>query len=346
MRDRWTWDLLDQDDQQVSSLSTMEADGQITLNLDADVRAAGSFRMREDLDLPVDWLTVRLRPVHTDLDTGESEPWGVFLPVVPATSWTATGRSWSGTLLDKTSILAASGPDQTYVVPAGTPIVARVVSIISEQADDRIAATPSDATVSAEMTWDIQDSPTWLTICNELLKACGYEAVWVDRTGQWRVQPYRLPADRPVEFTFERGPTSVHLPSFDETRDDFSVPNVVTCVGKGSGDDPPLVAVARNDNPASRYSTVARGREIVRRYTSVEAADQAALYAQAQRYLTEESGPGTKIDFTHAIRPLWLGSAVRFQDRGVSSLATVNEMRLQTRAGQLVESKLTEVIAP
>lgn len=345
MADRWTWDLLDEDDQLIRTLDTVESDGQVTLNLDSTVRGGGSFTMRDRLDETLDWLTVRLRPMRMDLTTGVETPWGVFLPVVPTGSYSAVGRSWSGQMVDKTSILQAAGPVETFTVPVGTPIVTRVQQIIQSVADSRIAVTASPAVTVAAMTWDVADSPTWLTICNDLLAAAGFSAVWVDRWGQWRLEPYVLPAARAVEWEFVRGETSIHLPDFDVTRDDFTVPNVVTCVGQGSGDTPPPVAVARNDNPLSRYSTVRRGREIVKRYTSVEAADQTALYQQAQRFLVESSSPGTSIDMRHLIRPLWLGSKVRFSDRDVSVDATVNEMRIHTRPGQLVETKLSEVIA-
>lgn len=344
MRDRWTWDLLDMDDQVITTLTTMTNEGEIALNLDADIRGGGRFEMREDLSLSVDWLTVRLRPTHWNLDTGESEPWGVYLPVVPTTGYTAVRKRWSGTMLDKTSILQASGPDQTYTVPAGTPIVPLVENIVRTHADSRIACTPSTAVTAAAMTFDVGDEPSWLTVCDTLLDAAAYEALWVDRTGQWRIQPYVLPSDRPMEFHFERGPHSTHTPVFDRTRDDFSTPNVVTCVGKGDGDTPPLVAVARNDNPDSPYSTVRRGREIAKRYTNVEASDQGSLYQQAQKYLVANGAPGTTLDIEHLMAPIWLGAAGTFLDRDVNVLVTVNEMRMQTRPARLCASKLTEAI--
>lgn len=345
MRDDWTWDLLDSDDQLITRLDTMTGGGQVALNLDADIRGGGRFEMRDDLHLSVDWLTVRLRPTHHNLDTGESEPWGVYLPVVPTTGYTAVGRSWSGTMVDKTTLLASSGPDETFTITQGTGIVETVMSLVAEYGGPRIAATPSTATTSSAMTWDVGDSPSWLTVCNDLLAAAAYRALWVDRWGQWRIEPYVLPSVRAREFEFVRGPSAVHTPVFDWTRDEYSVPNVVTCVGTGSGEDPPLVAVARNDNPDSPYSTLRRGREIVKRYQNVEATDQAALYQRAQRFLVESGSPGATIDMEHVVRPMWLGSAGIFRDRGVDAVVTVNEMQLETRPGRLCKSKLTEVIS-
>lgn len=340
--ERWTWDLLDLNDQVIRTLSTVDTGGVLEGNVNADIRWGGRFAMHED-EWDIDWLKVRLRPVYHDLTTEVELPWGLYIPVVPQTDFSPTGRSWSGTIVDKTSILAGSGPVETYSVAPGTNITNLVMQIIREQADDRIACTQSDVVTTGMMTWSTD--ATWLRIVNDLLDAAGYFAVWCDRWGQWRVEPYSLPSDRLVKHVFEPGPESVHLPRFARVQDEMNVPNRVRCVGQASGDDPPLIGVAVNENPESRYSVQQRGRVIETRYDNVEATDQATLTGIAQRRLVEASSPGLTVeDVRHAVMDLWTNDVVSFNDSGVrQERATVEKMTVTCRPGQLVSTTLRGV---
>ena len=334
--EEWTWDILDLTDQLITTVDTMETGGIIELNVNADLRGGGRFTMRQGAS-DIDWLKVRLRPWSHDLTTGMSLPWGVYIPVVSQADISPKGRSWSGTIVDKTSILNASGPLETYSVASGTQIIPLVVSIIQEQADSRIASTPSDATTSGMMTWD--SDATWLRIINDLLDAAHYFAISTDRWGQWRIDPYVLPASRGVRHAFTPGIDSIHLPSFASVRDETNVPNRVRCIGQADGENQPLVGVAINENPLSRYSVQQRGRIIEKRYDNVEASDQATLNAIAQRRLVEASSPGQTMEgVTHRVVDLWLNDVVRFSDGGVETLATVDKMTVTCTPGKLVES--------
>lgn len=44
---------------------------------------------------------------------------------------------------------------------------------------------------------------TWLRVINDLLRTINYTSVWADESGRFRAGPYRAPADRPVDFTFD-----------------------------------------------------------------------------------------------------------------------------------------------
>lgn len=339
--ERWTWELLDLNDQLIRELPTVEASGTLEGNVNSEIRWGGRFEMHE-LDEDIDWLQTRLRPVYHNLTSGERLSWGVYIPAVPQTSIAPTGRSWAGTILDKTLILSKSSPLETYSVAAGTPIVPLVAQIIREQADNRIALTPSDVATTGMLTWD--NGTAWLRIVNDLLDAAGYFSVWCDRSGQWRLEPYALPSQRATRHEFAPGPGSVHLPRFARVQDEAEVPNRVRCIGQASGDEPPLVGIAVNENPDSRFSVQRRGRIIEKRYDNVEAADQAALNALAQRRLVEATSPGLTIEgVRHGVMDLWLNDAVAFADGGVSTRATVDKMRLTCRPGSLVETVLRGV---
>lgn len=339
----YTVTLLDRDDQEIQALDGVTG-GSITNNVNARLRQSGSLTLT-DRGQDVDWASQRIRidwHVHTRLG---DMTWGlgVFLFAAPKLSQHDGWRQWSVELLGKLTILDEDAVEETYSVSSGTVVTDLVVSLIQSAGEDRVACTPSDAVTAAMMTWDPGTSK--LTIINDLLASINYWSLWTDGEGQYRVEPYVAPAQRPVTWMFEDGESSIHLPEWELDQDTAGVPNKVVLVGQGDEDTPALVGVALNENPDSPYSYQARGRWITYPEDGVEAADQATLDALAQRKLTDLSTPNATISAQHMPIPLLGNERVAWRSQGEMADAIVQQATLSLEASALMSSDLLEVVS-
>ncbi len=98
------------------------------------------------------------------------------------TGWSLVGRSPEATLLTDSA-------HQTYTVLAGTGVLARVRQILLDRGvpADRIAFPTTDKALTSPATFDpLQDAEgsKWLRICNALLAAGGFYALYADNEGR------------------------------------------------------------------------------------------------------------------------------------------------------------------
>ena len=248
------------------------------------------------------------------------------------------GRSRDITLIDKMTVVHGDLLTTTLQIPAGANIIQQVSMQIQLSGENRIAATPSAATLSNPMTWEPGTSR--LTVINDLLTTAGYWALWTDGSGQFRVEPYLAPADRPIAWTFEEGAASIHSPYWEYEVSLWEATNTVVMISQENDDGSIWSASAVDDNPESPTSTVAMGRvlnPIVEE--NVEASSLANLQAQATRKLIDNSNVIGKIRVSHAVIPLWYNQAVKFKSQGMDTTATVTKMSLSLTPGSLVSAE-------
>lgn len=227
-------------------------------------------------------------------------------------------------LLTKVAIVDTDAVEQTYSLPAGAPIIPAVVDLIESTGETRIAVTDSDAVTSADLTFEAGESK--LTIINDLLTSADYSALWTDGTGQFRVEPYVEPLDRPVAFEFISGETSIHKPDWSREQDILNVPNRVIVISPGSDDEPPIIGTAENDDPNSPFSIPSRGRVIARVEEVSDMSSVSAANSYAQRLLEGGMAPQATLAVEHAIVPLEPGDLIRFSSAGQERMATIREM--------------------
>src|SRR5690606_10255639 len=162
---------------------------------------------------------------------------------------------------------------------------------------------------------------------NDLLQSAGYWSLWCDGSGQFRVEPYTNPADRPVSYSFEHGDTSVHFPDWSRNQDNSSVPNRFVAVGQGDEEDPPLVGVATNEDPLSPYSYQSRGRWITATEEGVEGDSQGVFDRYAAKKLRDAMTPVARLKVTHKMLDLAPNALVSFTpEDGLTRLATIQKM--------------------
>lgn len=332
----WT-DLLDENDQFVKTLSTVEsASGTVTVNLDATIRGGCEVRIHEELD----WLTARIRPWV--LVNGQSWPLGVYLTSSPTLENNAEGQAWKVGGLDKTVILDEWKADESFVVDAGVPVIPKVVELIQSVGEFRITSTYSGKVTKYSHTW--KPGTTMLRIINDLLLSIGYAGIWADGFGFYRLEPYVNPNDRPISREFRAGEAAIHTPRWTREQDIASVPNKVVAVTTGTGPEPGMIAVAENTRDDSPYSYQNRGgRWVVAHYEGVEAVDQESLQSLADRYLWGASTPRGHLKVSHAVVPVEVGDVVHFTSTNIDVKASVNEFKVPLQVGGLIDALWTEL---
>lgn len=330
-------DLLDDDDNFIRTLQTVESDsGTVTVNLDATIRGGCEVRLHEELD----WLTSRIRPWVRVND--QSWPLGVYLTASPTLENDSTGQAWKVGGLDKTVILDEWKADESFVVDAGVQVIPKVIELINSVGESRITATDNGKISRYSHTWP--PGTAMLRIVNDLLLSVDYSAVWVDGYGFFRLEPYILPRNRAISRTFRAGQASIHSPSWTREQDIASVPNKVVAVTTGTGPEPGMIATAVNTRDDSPYSYQNRGgRWVVKHYEGVEAVDQASLDALAERYLWGASSPSAHLKVSHAVVPVEIGQVVRFISTDIDVKASINEYKIPLQVGGLTEALWTEL---
>lgn len=339
VEDHWV-EVLDSDDNPVGPLRGLTS-ATVEQNVYATIRGGLTLSFREEEGQgPLDWHTARLRPwVRVN---GFRWPLGVYLPAAPSLRQDEFGRFWEVPALDKTAILDQDLLPESYSVPAGTVVTTEVAALIIGAGEVRLSITPSELTTRSAMTWEPGTSR--LRIINDLLDSINYFALWADRRGRFRAEPYQRPQDRPLTATFARGEAAIHSPSWSREQDIASVPNRVILLVEGDDETPGLIGVADNTNPASPYSIPARnGRIVARLYENVEASSQEVLDAMAARYLADASAPGATLDVAHAHLPLSPNDVVRFSSDGIDTLATVERFTVSLSPGALTSATWREV---
>ena len=321
---RWSYMLLNSEDEPLGALDGVSGG---SLEVNANSRLGGSASLTiDERGQGIDWLTHRVKVTY-DPGTGD-DAWGmgVWQFTSPTTTTDDAVTTHSVELLSKMAAIDEDSVADRYSLAAGTQIIPAVLTLIRSTGETRIAATDSDATLTNPMVWEAAESK--LTIINDLLEAAGYWSLWCDGEGQFRVEPYTPPGDRPTSWVFEAGEAAIHESGWSREQDLSAIPNRFVVVGQGDEETPALVGVAQNDDPESPFSTVSRGRVITRSEEGVEGTQQ-VLDQLAERRLRDAMSPVASLNVTHAILPLDPNDVVDFFARGHSARATVQKMTYQ-----------------
>lgn len=310
--------------------------------------------------------TCRIRPVMVMKSGGLEEeliipeiPWGTFLLEKATEDWEDTGRVWKLSLLDRTTVPSQDVVDQSYAVAAGTHILKEVRAILATSGEYMVIDESVDLATRSGMVWEAGTSK--LNIINDLLDSAGYNSLWMDGWGNFQATPRVLPADRSIIYEllgFPRelsdGEKSIYSPEWARERDSFRVPNKVIAVQAAGGEDEEaLVGQWTNEDPASPYSYISRGRWIPHVLDSVdcpegtEAEILAFLEARARATLIQMSAVQAEVKIEHLPIPVRVGDVLRFANTraGIDTRHTITRLDLDTSPTGLMKSTLQEVIS-
>jgi hypothetical protein len=274
----------------------------VSYDSSADVKRTATFTLRDGVD-SIDYGYDRIKPwVQLTMPDGGIVEWpqGVFLLSSPTRTLTTAGVvSRSVEAYDQLIVLSQDTTFDRYSIPAGTLFTSAITAIIN---GDVINATITPSNLTLPVTWDYELGTPKLTILNDLLSAMNYRSAWFDENGVLICEPYQLPESRGIGYAYEVGSTSVIVGDIEQQLDLFNVPNRWTLVVSDT-DQAPLVATVTNVSTLSPTSTVNRGRTIAALVDGQSAADQATLYALAQKRAYEDSQVGEVVPFATAIMP-------------------------------------------
>lgn len=286
-------------------------------------------------------------------------PWGTFLLESAKEQWRDTGRVWSLSMLDRTTVPSQDVVDESFAVPAGTTILSQVAAILASSGE--YVAVDSSVTLATQgnMVWETGTSK--LKIINDLLDVAGYNSLWMDGWGNFQLTPRVLPADRSIKYELldlprelVDGPKSIYSSSWTRERDSFGVPNKVIAVQAAGGDDEEaLVGQWTNTDPDSPYSYPSRGRWVPHVLDSVDVPDGtpaqivAFLESRARATLVQMSAVQAEVKVEHLPIPVRVGDVLRFAHTkaGVDARHTITRLELEASSTGLMKSTLQEVIS-
>lgn len=242
------------------------------------------------------------------------------------------------------SMLAVLEDDKclsTFTVRKGTPALAAAVTIIAD-AGLQVSALDDSTVLNANKSFEAGTS--WLEIATFLCDAAGFRAPHTDAYGVVQFARKTDENTRP-SVTFQDNETSIMLADVPLERSEDEVANVVVARLTGAST---LSALAINDDAQHPYSTVARGRKVVKYIDVAEVAgvSTAVRKAELQRLADEElakiTGNERIATITHAWIPYALGSRIALKyalaKTDLSGIAISRSIQLE--AGALTTVKV------
>lgn len=345
--EEWTWRVLNWDRRIVGELDNAGT-GSIDLNVHDTVRGGGNVLWEGTRADEPDWVDVLLQPWFklTAPDGSVVEwPLGVFIPSTPIRQLGEHGLlSLDVRFYDLTLRLQGQALDEPYVVARGDNLVEHARQLVeSVLGPGSSAIESSDVTARTPMVFT--PPMTVRQALGKVLDAAGYFAPYADNKGLIRSSPYRAPADRRAVWHFRDGDVADYAPGVERESDWFSIPNRVLAYSQPTGDDVTLQAIASNDDPDDKLSTVNRGYWD-RIEENIQAADQAALQDVADRLLATSRDATAKVTLEHLPVPVGLNDRVTFEHDGDDPVsAVVQTISITTEPGQLWTTTAREVAA-
>ncbi|QMU97854.1 hypothetical protein FVO59_12030 [Microbacterium esteraromaticum] len=323
MTTRWSFELLDSEDRPIGELDGVTGG---RAEIVAQSALGGSGRLVVDGRQNIDWASNRVRAWFHDGD--RSWPVGTYMFASPTDQHSGLGVTTHDVgLLTKMNVPAEDKVEARFSIAAGTEIIPAAVDLLTSTGETRVASTSSDATLTAALTWPAGTSK--LGIINDLLQAAGYWSLWCDGSGQFRIEPYVDPQNRSITHRFAHGEESLHFPDWSREQNLADVPNRFLAIGRGDEENPPLIGIAKNDDPTSPFSRQARGRWITATEEGVEAESQQIIDQYAARKLRDLMDPVARISVSHAMLDLNPNDLVEFiPEDGVTRLATIQRMSM------------------
>lgn len=293
------YDVLDFNEVKIGEL-TSNPGGRVGLNSLAQIKRTGSFNFKETELNDIDWLNDKIQPFF--ILNGEYEfSLGIFMISSPSRIIKSGSIYRSVEAYDTSLILLEDKFDNRYRMAKDTNYVDQITQLINLAGIWKVNIPWIDATLKTDKEFEIGESK--LDAVKYLLGEINYTSIWVDELGNFTANPYILPNDRIIEYSYKNDDMSIILPdSTIEEIDLFSVPNkwVVVATNPETGS---LVSRYTNDNSASPTSTISRRRTIVDYRQVDDIANQSILDDYARRIAYEASNVYGKFIFDTAIMP-------------------------------------------
>lgn len=328
-------DLLDSRDRMVGEMGSVEG-GTVEYSIYDRIRSGGKLSLVVGAgEAEPDWLSARVKVWYQCVGRPD-QPLGVFLPASPRVARHDGYSTREIELYDKLLVLDQQTTTTAVSFPAGQVVTDALRTVLGWTGETNLAVTDSTEALRSPMTWEPR-TPL-LTICNDLLDAINYFALWCDGDGKYVAQPYTSPSQRGVAWDFT-GRQALYLPDVDEDADYYSVPNRFTAVSTSTPDTAALVAVA--EDWTSRFGRTARGRWVDASQDDIETTSADVLQAVADRRLADAQQVTSTDQIDHPWLPVRLNDVVTRD--GVRAVVTKQAVSLAL-PGVLATSTLRRLL--
>lgn len=286
--------------------------GSVSLNSLAEIKRTGRFTISEVDAKDIDFLNDRLRPVVI-IDDKEYRL-GTFLLPSP------TRKTQKGIITrdieayDVLQILKEDRITSRLFYRKGSRYEDIIRQMVNSAGIKNVLLEKTDSVLKRDREFEIGTSK--LDVCNQLLQETNYTTLFTDENGVVKAKKYILPNARKIEISYLANELDITVrDSAVDEYDLFNIPNVWVII-VSNGETEPMKAVYRNDNPADRTSTVARGRNIVDFREVSDIADQTTLNNYVKRVAYDSSNIFRKIQFETLINPVHgYGNCIYIEDK-------------------------------
>ena len=259
--------------------------GNITRNADSNLMESADLTITDTVG-PEEWVRIYLIAQQG----GNKERVPLFTGLVSSPSKDIDGNSIQHKL-DCYSVLKVS---DDILLPLGWFAPARtnggeLIRILLQDLPCPVTLEEGSPTIISSYVAGDNDSK--LAVAQEIAKAIDWQ-IKVNGDGSVRICPKPLT----ISGTFDNIENDIIETKVTDERDIFSVPNVLRVTLDGSA------ATARDDDPDSPYSTIARGREVWLQEDAELAAGE-SLGDYALRRLKELQRPARKIKYSRRFQP-------------------------------------------
>lgn len=307
---KFRYDLLSKYEMKIGEISSVK--GSVSLNSLAEIKRTGRFTISEVDAKDIDFLNDRLRPVVI-IDNKEYRL-GTFLLPSP------TRKTQKGIITrdieayDVLQILKEDRITNRLFYKKGSRYEDIIRQMVNSAGIKNVLLEKTDSVLKRDREFEIGTSK--LDVCNQLLQETNYTSLFTDENGIVKAKKYILPNARKIEIPYLANEFNITVR--DSTVDEydlFNIPNVWVII-VSNGETEPMKAIYRNDNPADRTSTVARGRNIVDFREVSDIADQTTLNNYVKRVAYDSSNIFRKIQFETLINPVHgYGNCIYIEDK-------------------------------
>jgi hypothetical protein len=248
----------------------------------------------------VNWLKDRIRAVLTV--NGVDYNKGVFIVTTVESSGSAEGETIDIEAYSPLYLAQRSKLEGIYTIPKGTNYIAAVQTLLLESGITEYTAEETDLVMATDRQ-DWEEGTPRLEVINELLAEINYNSAWPDLNGKIHITKYKPASNENIKHTYKSGQYSVLTPEYKESTDLFGKPNVFKCVCENPDLAEPLVAVAVNEDPNSKFSTVSLGARVLYLESVGNVPDLATLQERADNLRMKSLQTTQEIEFTTALMP-------------------------------------------
>lgn len=221
-----------------------------------------ALEMRRNLDFdPVRDYVLVVIEVRVQDGRGFEEwrkyPMGLYRFRAPSGDYMRSHTTWSLTGQSLESLILEDPIRGVYTVPANSFVLASVKNILIEASvPEGMINLPhhQDRRVSTAQVFDPfaeEAQSSKLRVCNALLAAGGFAALWCDRRGRFTSAKLTALSNRPPSVRYAPDGEHLMLDGVSEEKNEDRFANVVVVSSQDPEQEPPITAIAENNDPNS-----------------------------------------------------------------------------------------------